>query len=220
MQTVKPDAVYLNVPYKFKRTGESYDLTQLKWTHPSLIINRCDDHGPITKLLPTIESEIKYRDEYNTVIIYTDDDAIVPSDLVEKLVKTARKKRNNVIHSVCGDWFYSKSPPPVETANGCALPEAYEGILLPLDVIPSFEDFKQYVKTATQNKNCFRGDDFVLASYYASRGISREPMTEKTKGFFRLDDAAGLKDIDGTHPGRYEECRKFMDQDLLKNKIS
>src|SRR4051794_1700330 len=58
-QTRRPDAILLNLPPRFDRTGEEYPPYELlpNWLiGDSLVkIERCDrDWGPATKILPTV----------------------------------------------------------------------------------------------------------------------------------------------------------------------
>lgn len=206
-QTVKPDVVYLNVPHLFGRTSEPYDLSKMTYSHPKLKILRCDDHGPVTKLLPALEAEHANK---GTVIIYADDDNIAPSDFIQKYIKKSQQRPGHVIYTACGQNFYSKSPTPIDDNNGCTIPEAFEGILMPVDAIEDFEDFKMFVMKAIRNKSCFKSDDYVVGAYLTSRAIPRSMADVVFGRFQRLIDKDGLSDIDGAHPARYEPCYKYL----------
>jgi hypothetical protein len=206
-QTVKPDVVYLNVPHVFGRTGEVYDMSKLHYSNPRLKILRCDDYGPVTKVLPALEAE---HGNERTVILYTDDDAIPPPDFVEQYVRQSRRKPGHVMHAVCGQGFYTKSPTPIDDNQGCTLPEAFEGILLPVDAVKDLDDFKEFVMKAIRNKSCFKSDDYVVGAYLTSRGIPRSSVYGIRNRFERMTDKNGLSDIDGTHAARYEPCYKYL----------
>lgn len=206
-QTVKPDVVYLNVPHVFGRTGELYDISKLRYSSPRLKVLRCDDYGPVTKILPALEAE--YGNE-RTVILYTDDDAIPPPDFVEQYVRQGLERPGHVMHAVCGQGFYTKSPTPIDDKKGCTIPEAFEGILLPVDAVKDLDDFKNFVMKAIRNKSCFKSDDYVVGAYLTSRGIPRSPVSGIRNRFDRMTDKDGLSDIDGTHPARYEPCYKYL----------
>jgi len=206
-QTVQPDVVYLNVPLVFGRTGEVYDLSKLEYSNPRLKILRCDDYGPVTKILPALEAE---HGNKRTVILYTDDDAIPPPDFIEQYVLQGLEKPGNVMHAVCGDGFYTKSPTYGHDKKGCGIPEAFEGILMPVDAIQDLGDFKSFVMKAIRNKSCFKSDDYVVGAYLSSRGIPRSSVSGIRERFKRMVDKDGLSDIDGTHPGRYEACYKYL----------
>ena len=206
-QTVKPDVVYLNVPHVFGRTGEVYNLSKMTYSDPILKILRCDDYGPVTKLLPALEAE---HGNERTVIIYADDDNIAPPDFIEQYVAQSRKRPGHVMYTRCGQRFYHKSPTPVDDKQGCTIPEAFEGILLPVDAIEDLEDFKSFVMKAIRNKSCFKSDDYVIGAYLTSRAIPRSPVKGIMDRFNRLVDKDGLSDIDGAHAARYEPCYKYL----------
>jgi len=206
-QTVKPDVLYLNVPHVFGRTGETYDLSKIKYSSRRLKILRCDDYGPVTKILPALETE--YGNE-RTVIIYADDDNIVPPDFIARYVKQGRRHPGHVMYARCGQGFYTKSPTPVDDNKGCTIPEAFEGILLPVDAVQDLNDFKDFIMKAIRNKSCFKSDDYVIGAYLTSRGIPRSPVHGVMDRFQRLVDKDGLSDIDGAHSARYEPCYKYL----------
>jgi hypothetical protein len=68
----------INIPYKFNKTQESYIITdkleKLQKKH-GFIINRCDDEGPITKILPTLRLSRFIKDD--DLILVMDDDNMV-----------------------------------------------------------------------------------------------------------------------------------------------
>lgn len=206
-QTVKPDVVYLNVPHVFGRTSEAYDLSKMTYSHPKLKILRCDDYGPVTKLLPALEAEHANK---GTVIIYADDDNIAPYDFIQQYVRQGQQRPGHVMYTRCGQWFYHKSPTPIDDGKGCTIPEAFEGILMPVDAIQDLDDFKTFVMKAIRNKSCFKSDDYVVGAYLTSRSIPRSPVKGIMDRFNRLIDKDGLSDIDGAHAARYEPCYKYL----------
>ena len=57
LQTLKPDKIFLNIPYKYKRFPNQIinldDLNDLK--QENLEIIRCEDYGPGTKIMGSID---------------------------------------------------------------------------------------------------------------------------------------------------------------------
>jgi hypothetical protein len=83
-QTYRVDEIVLNIPY-ISTKGVTYDIPnwiKICITYPFIRLHRCDDIGPITKLVPTID----YYKDQNVTIIVVDDDTIYKEDLVSKLV--------------------------------------------------------------------------------------------------------------------------------------
>lgn len=89
-QTVRVDAIYLNVPYVSRKNGLPYKIPDFLTKLKSVIINRCQDTGPSTKLLPILKLESP-----KTRIIYLDDDRIYGSKMVESLVSASNKNPNS-----------------------------------------------------------------------------------------------------------------------------
>lgn len=87
-QTVKADALYINIPYYSLREKTPYsipeELARLAEDNyrGRLFINRCEDAGPVTKLLPCLKSE----QDPSTVILPVDDDVDPPPRYFEELL--------------------------------------------------------------------------------------------------------------------------------------
>lgn len=82
-QTTRVDEILLNIPYENKKGKYHIPLwmTKLVKCAPFIILNRCIDVGPITKMVPSLE---RYNDKTTTFII-VDDDTIYKRTMVEKL---------------------------------------------------------------------------------------------------------------------------------------
>ena len=51
-QTQKPDKVFINIPFKYKRFSETVEENQIpKFDNEKVEVIRCEDSGPGTKLL-------------------------------------------------------------------------------------------------------------------------------------------------------------------------
>ena len=89
-QSLKPDKIFLNIPTNFKRFKEiilDKDIPKL----PDIVeINRCDDCGPGTKLLGSINKLKK-----NSLIVLADDDQIYEDYMLETFNKFYQKNPNN-----------------------------------------------------------------------------------------------------------------------------
>ena len=68
-QTIKPDKIFINIPKKFRRFKEEIKDDQIP-NFPSIVeITRCDDCGPGTKLLGSINKFNK-----DSLVILADDE--------------------------------------------------------------------------------------------------------------------------------------------------
>ena len=79
-QTQKPDKIFINVPLKYKRFSETIKNDQIPKFDSNIIeITRCDDCGPGTKLLGSLNKLKK-----NSLIILADDDNTYEDYMIEK----------------------------------------------------------------------------------------------------------------------------------------
>ena len=79
-QTQKPDKIFINIPLKYKRFNEIIDDDQIpKFDDKIIEITRCEDYGPGTKLLGSLN-----KLEKNSLIILADDDNIYEDYMIEK----------------------------------------------------------------------------------------------------------------------------------------
>ena len=69
-QQIQPEKVFLNIPEKFKRfRNKNFDFNNLIKNYNNLELNKCEDFGPGTKLLGSIQQISKF--DY---VILIDDD--------------------------------------------------------------------------------------------------------------------------------------------------
>jgi hypothetical protein len=99
-QTAPLQLLYLNIP-KCTKQGELYNipknfLNQFNGYNTKVLVNRCIDYGPITKLAPTLDLETNP----STYILTFDDDIIVHRDLVKVM-----KNRIKINPNIC--WAFS-----------------------------------------------------------------------------------------------------------------
>jgi len=88
-QTKKPDKIFINIPNKYKRFDEIVHDSQIpKFSDSKIEITRCEDCGPGTKLLGSLNKLNK-----DSLIILADDDHLYEDYMIEKF-----------------HYFYSKAP--------------------------------------------------------------------------------------------------------------
>ena len=88
-QTKKPDKIFINIPNKYKRFDEIVHDSQIpKFSDSRIEITRCEDCGPGTKLLGSLNKLNK-----DSLIILADDDHLYEDYMIEKFY-----------------YFYSKAP--------------------------------------------------------------------------------------------------------------
>ena len=89
-QTKKPEKIFLNIPYEYERFPEqviSTEYLEKLRNIKNLEIIRCEDFGPGTKLLGSINNLEKYSH-----IVLVDDDHVYQKDMFEIFFNEALKK--------------------------------------------------------------------------------------------------------------------------------
>lgn len=155
-QTMPPNKIVLNLPYVFKRDNSTFALPLPEFTiqNSKIVINWCEDIGPITKVLPTVH----IADNMEDIIISIDDDIEYHPEFIETLLYASEQYPNSVItgsavHNIKDDSY--------------ALAEGYCGILYKKKFLIGFnvEDIKRYPRA------CYLGDDLTISNYLAKQGI-------------------------------------------------
>ena len=79
-QTQKPDKIFINIPFKYKRFEEIIEEAKIpKFDNDVVEITRCEDYGPGTKLMGSL-SKLKK----NSLVILADDDNVYEDYMIEK----------------------------------------------------------------------------------------------------------------------------------------
>lgn len=83
-QHVAPARIVLNLPRFSRRENVAYEVPDFLKDLRSVTIRWCEDLGPATKLLPSLQGE-----DADTRIIVVDDDRVYPGNLVADLVRAS-----------------------------------------------------------------------------------------------------------------------------------
>ena len=146
-QTLKPNKIFLNIPYEYKRFSNQKindeDLKKIKIEN--LIIRRCEDYGPGTKIMGSI-NEIRNFD----CVILLDDDHLYDKNICKLFLNEFQKKQINYS-------FYLNKIFNIKMGQ-CA-----DGFLMNTKLLDKIESF--YEKYVKNNKNMFLDDDLWLAIY-------------------------------------------------------
>jgi len=90
-QTKKPDKIFINIPNKYRRFDNIIEDSQIpKFSDDRVEITRCEDCGPGTKLLGSLDKLKK-----NSLLILVDDDHIYENYMIEKFYYFYSKAPNN-----------------------------------------------------------------------------------------------------------------------------
>ena len=147
-QTLKPNKIFLNLPYKLKRfSQEAFDQEKIKkLNRDNLEIVRCDDFGPGTKLMGPFQ---KIRKDYECIILI-DDYHIYHKKTFEILIENFKKEKINYS-------YYVNKIFNINYGQGA------DGFLINTKYLDDIEKF--YNKYVVNNNNLFLDDDLWIAIY-------------------------------------------------------
>lgn len=170
-QTMKPDAVYLNIPAFSKREKVPYIVPA---NLEPYVNYSSSDYGPLTKLLPTLKVET----DPETVIICIDDDLLYDPNLIRHLYTCAQHTKFESCVAVTG-WDF------INVFNQVALPlkvvsyGLLENALKRVQILQCYQGVLYMRKffDAQRLKDemcaaCFTLDDIYISQHLRSRGVS------------------------------------------------
>ena len=146
-QTKKPDKIFINIPNKYQRFDRIITEDQIpKFDDNTVEIKRCEDYGPGTKLLGSLDEMGK-----NSLLILADDDHIYEDYMVEKFF-----------------YFYSKSPNNaysfyVHPLGNFGVGQGADGFAINTNYLKGVKKF--YEKIVRNYKELFLHDDLWI-SYF------------------------------------------------------
>jgi len=177
-QSHAPEKIVLNIPHVFQRTGDFYSIPDwlnekiVKWGSGKIHINRCDDKGSITKLLPTLSLIDKDEDVW---IATADDDIDYLPHTLETYtrftecwtVKMAMALSGFVFGTLYGSLCCvgAKKTEAVEVVEGYSLPIYHRSF---------FQDsFDGYVAKCLLHDDLKKSDDVIISNWLALNKIQR-----------------------------------------------
>ena len=210
-QTLKPNKVFLNLPYKFKRfPGYSFSPEQInKISKYDIEISRCEDFGPGTKLMGSLN---KMHNNFDCVILI-DDDHIYHERMFEIFIKNFTKEKINY------SCYLNKI---FNIRNG----QCSDGFLINIEFLDKINQF--YLKYVKNNKNMFLDDDLWFAIYLY---CEKNSITKNIIEDFRAQTGEHLsykqhvnKDIDALHKtehksNKFLNRRKIQKIEFIKYKL-
>jgi len=146
-QTLRPDKIFINIPYKYNRFTETIPDNQIPNFDSDIIeITRCDDYGPGTKLLGSLNKTKK-----DSLLILADDDHIYKDYMIEKFF-----------------YFYSKDPNSaysfyVYPIENFPVGQGADGFAINTSHLEGIKNF--YDKIVKDYKELFLNDDLWI-SYF------------------------------------------------------
>ena len=146
-QTRKPDKIFINIPYNYKRFNETIKDNQIPKFNNSLVeITRCEDCGPATKLLGSLD-----KLEKNSLVVLFDDDHVYENYMIEKFFYFYSKAPNNAYS------FY------VHPLGNFGIGQGADGFGINTNFLDGIKNF--YNKVVKNYKELFLYDDLWI-SYF------------------------------------------------------
>ena len=146
-QTKKPDKIFINIPFKYRRFSETIKDDEIPKFDSSVVeITRCEDFGPATKLLGSLD-----KLEKNSLVILFDDDHVYENYMIEKFF-----------------YFYSKAPNNsysfyVHPLGNFGIGQGADGFAINTNCLKGIKNF--YDKVVKDYKELFLYDDLWI-SYF------------------------------------------------------
>jgi len=178
--TVKPDAMYINIPKKYARFKEPLDPNLIpKLKEMGVHVNEIDeDRACLNKILPTLE----FEKDPDTLIVTMDDDMTYSPLYIGGLL--AGWQQFGCIVGYSGLWYpetaLKNGKDPLRyyvIQNHGALTEILEdgfGTIVPLRAVQGFP----YVEPLTPDADptFYLSDDYVFCRFYDYKGIQKRVL--------------------------------------------
>jgi hypothetical protein len=216
-QTIKPDRIYLNLPKVFKRNGSTFDMPLPKFiTDNDLIyVNFCDDIGPATKILPTIN----LINDPETLILSIDDDIHYPEHLIETFIAFSKNYPDSCITG--SSYMFKKSKVTTQKNTVLGIPvellEGYSGVLYKRKFFNE-TTLNQIYTWINENKGCKFGDDFSLSNALINNGTDIIMISRKYDAIWKIrpldyglaSDALHLGASGASNANNYQICSDYL----------
>ncbi|CAE8648763.1 unnamed protein product, partial [Polarella glacialis] len=152
------NAIYLFVPYVFRRDGSTYELPRWLASKPRVTVIRCKDWGPATHMLEVLKVE---RDP-ETFIFQVDDDQRYGREALDSLLRATGPAPGRAIGAATQHAH--------SHLNGIVL-EGVHGVLFRRKFFdPSVFNFEGFAP------ECRLHDDLWLSAHLARKSINRETL--------------------------------------------
>lgn len=175
-QTRPPDEIHINIPHRFGRTGQGYEIPGFLSEY-GVQVHRCDDLGPGTKFIPTVRRIDPAADVW--IMVVDDDVRHLPEAVAE--LEVAAELNPRAAHGYADNYLYRKWQPglPVDFLCGFAGFIFHRSFIAP--------DFESYLERVITNRECFFQDDVYLSNYLALRGIERHRLSTPKVSLVRME---------------------------------
>lgn len=164
-------AIYLNIPYVFKRDNTIYQIPEWLLNNQKITILRSDDYGPATKLLGTLKNT---NLPANAIIITLDDDVYYPDNLVLQLAYKAKQHPERAVGLIGANLDSDAELGITKIKKNDAIVNILQGYA---GVAYRRHFFDNSVFEIDQAPTaCINSDDIYLSYYLARHGVLRQVL--------------------------------------------
>lgn len=219
-QNVTTNAIYLNVPYKFKRDNLDYYIPASLAENSKITILRTEDYGPATKLLGTLKA-VNLPAE--SIIVTLDDDIEYPDNIVLHLAYAAKNNPSYAI-GLSGAGLYNGFEPmsKLDRNLGLTTKYNYKGDVTILQgysgIAYQYRFFQPDVfDIANYPSSCVKSDDLYLSFYLAKQNIGRKTIANEFIHTFKIaaettmsTGSDALQNLDPPPPLKHAQCLAYL----------
>jgi len=176
------DMFILNIPYSYKRWPHLKVDVKHNITDPRFILNRCEDVGPMTKFLPSLN--IIPNNQNNILIVC--DDMCYKLDAFKDIAERVNIYRDRAFSFYVYDYKVGDGP-------NIRVPQGADLICTTTNNMRNFpnwfENFIQRngIKNYKEDSGCFFVDDQVIGWYFSDMRIPMEQYERKHRNIYIKD---------------------------------
>ncbi len=212
-QKYKVNNLYINIPNFDCIQKEVYLIPpSIYKLLPNIIIYRCNDYGPLTKLIPILK-KTSINDDF--WIITFDDDTFYEEEqtnYIDLYIKNYNYNKN-LVFGFIGFDFDKNYDIVYKSEEKCVdILEGYGSIAYHRSIFK--DDFIDYLNKLITNNNCKYSDDILISNYLAKHNINRLQMYSDN---FNKDKSIEKKYI--FKYSNYNDSLKNGKNGLIFNKI-
>ncbi len=173
-QQTQPDYIILNIPYKYNNFSNDFTIPDyLNFDH-RIIINRCKDYGPATKVLGLFENNVLSLINDTDIIVITDDDRNYDINLISHFInKFNEYSKDFVLTNTGGDINgKGKRKQPIGKRS-----QGKDGYVNMLEGCCAFAFYKKNIPKDNEimnmnpNDDCYYVDDIFFSGYFAKNNV-------------------------------------------------
>lgn len=214
-------AIYLSVPYEFKRDNLSYDIPNWLVNNQRVTILRTRDYGPSTKLLGLLSTT---KLDPDTIIVTVDDDIIYPKNAILHLAYQAFQHPGDAVGLSGADLYNSIELVAKHDAGlGLKRRSNYTGLVTILQGYAGIAYHASFFhddiyEIETFPASCINSDDLTFAFYLQSHNIPRRSIANKYIDTSKINSettlatsADALQKLTPLPPDKHAACLNYLE---------